>query len=81
MAAFLALMTGITAFQAFDHVLVLTAGGPANATTTVVLESYKAAFQFLRFGYASAMSFFLFACIAAFGTCMVWLGNREERLQ
>lgn len=76
--AFLALMTGITAFQAFDHVLVLTAGGPANATTTVVLESYKAAFQFLRFGYASAMAFFLFACIAAFGGCMVWLRNREE---
>lgn len=76
-SAFLALMTGITAFQAFDHILVLTAGGPANATTTVVLESYKAAFQFLRFGYASAMAFVLFAGIAAFGGCMVWLRNRE----
>jgi ABC-type sugar transport system permease subunit len=75
---FLAMMTGIIAFQAFDHILVLTAGGPANATTTVVLESYRNAFQFLRFGYASAMAFLLFVCIAAFGACMVWMRDREE---
>lgn len=74
---FLFLMTGIAAFQAFDQVLVLTAGGPANATTTVVLEAYRNAFQFLRFGYAAAMSFALFVVIGTLGLTMIILRERS----
>ncbi len=60
---FIVLMTGISAFQAFDQILVLTAGGPANATTTVVFEVYRNAFQYLKMGYASAMALLLFVAI------------------
>jgi ABC-type sugar transport system permease subunit len=60
---FVLLMTGIFALQAFDQVLVLTGGGPANATTTVVFEIYRNAFSFLKMGYASAMAFALFSVI------------------
>lgn len=75
--AFVMLMTGITAFQAFDQVLVLTGGGPARATTTVVLETYRSAFQFLRFGYAAAMAFLLFLIIAALGLTLIGLKQRD----
>lgn len=69
---FVAFMLSIAAFQTFDQVLVLTGGGPAGSTTTVVLETYKAGFQFLKFGYASAMAFALFAIIAVVGSVMLF---------
>ena len=53
----------IGAFQVFDQVYVMTRGGPANATTTLVHQIYKAAFVAFDMGYASAMSFVLFAII------------------
>lgn len=53
----------IGAFQVFDQVYVMTGGGPANATTTVVHQIYNAAFKALDMGYAAAMSFLLFAII------------------
>jgi ABC-type sugar transport system permease subunit len=78
---FAMLITGIAAFQAFDQVLVLTAGGPARASTTVVLETYRNAFEFLRFGYAAAMAFLLFVIIAGFGSALIRLRDPEARRQ
>lgn len=75
---FIMLMTGIVAFQAFDQILVLTAGGPAYATTTVVHEIYQNAFNYLKMGYASAMAFILFAVIAA---CSFALLRAQRRVQ
>lgn len=53
----------IGAFQIFEGPLVLTEGGPNNATLTYVLNLYNEAFRFIHFGYASAMAWFLFAVI------------------
>jgi multiple sugar transport system permease protein len=53
----------IGAFQVFDQVYVMTGGGPAGATTTLVHQIYNAAFKALDMGYAAAMSFVLFAII------------------
>jgi multiple sugar transport system permease protein len=53
----------IGAFQVFDVVYVMTGGGPANATTTLVHQIYNAAFKALDMGYAAAMSFILFGII------------------
>jgi multiple sugar transport system permease protein len=55
----------IGAFQVFEGPLVLTEGGPNNATLTYVLNLYNQAFRFINFGYASAMAWFLFAVIMA----------------
>lgn len=57
------IVTSIFALQVFDQVYVLTGGGPANATTTVVFHIWQNAFQYFRMGYASAMAFALFALI------------------
>jgi multiple sugar transport system permease protein len=45
----------IGVFQVFVVVLLMTRGGPANATQTIVFRIYETAFSFFRFGYASAM--------------------------
>jgi multiple sugar transport system permease protein len=55
----------IGAFQVFDQVYVMTGGGPANATTTLVHQIYNAAFKAFDMGYAAAMSFVLFLIILA----------------
>ena len=57
------IMTGIFSLQAFDQVFQLTAGGPADATITVVLQIYRQAFQFGQMGYACALAFVLFVVI------------------
>jgi multiple sugar transport system permease protein len=57
----------IGSFQIFGQVFVLTMGGPADATRTVVQHLYETAFQnFFHFGSASAMAWTLFAVILVF---------------
>jgi ABC-type sugar transport system permease subunit len=55
----------IGAFQVFDQVYVMTGGGPANATITLVQYIYNSAFKALDMGYAAAVSFILFVIILA----------------
>jgi multiple sugar transport system permease protein len=47
--------------RVFDHIFILTEGGPGFATETVSLYIYRTAFRFANFGYAAAMSFVLLA--------------------
>src|SRR5213076_504935 len=47
--------------RVFDHIFILTEGGPGFATETVGLYIYRTAFRFSNFGYAAAMSFVLLA--------------------
>lgn len=46
----------IDAFALFDLVFVLTGGGPANSTQVMGYYLYMSAFQFLEYGYASALA-------------------------
>lgn len=46
----------VTGLQAFDLVYVLTKGGPANSTSTVVFYIYQQAFGFNHYGYAAALT-------------------------
>ncbi|TCO54758.1 carbohydrate ABC transporter permease [Actinocrispum wychmicini] len=49
-------VSAVTGLQAFDLVFVLTKGGPANATSTIVFYIYKQAFTFGNYGYAAAIT-------------------------
>ena len=63
---FFVLVIGIiNSFQVFDQALVMTNGGPANATNTIVFNIYRYGFQFFQMGYAAAMAWVLFAIIFA----------------
>ena len=62
-AAFIIVIATIGALQVFGSIFILTGGGPVNSTTTVVYQIYSEAFNFGRFGYASALSILFFAII------------------
>jgi multiple sugar transport system permease protein len=61
---FVLVLSIINAFQVFTSVFVMTGGGPANSTLTVVMYLYQAAFQHQDMGAAAAMAYCLFAILA-----------------
>lgn len=69
-------LTVISSFQVFDQALVMTNGGPANATNTIVLYIYQNGFQFFRMGYASAIAWVLFGVIFLFTLFQMRLQGR-----
>ena len=75
---FVALMTMIGYFQVFAEPYVMTQGGPANRTLSVVLLMYEEGFRWWNMGYASAMAFVLFALILA-GTALQLLLRRRAQ--
>ena len=54
----------IGALQMFVQSWILTQGGPLDSTLTVVYLIYLNGFEYLKMGYAAAMSMILFALIA-----------------
>jgi multiple sugar transport system permease protein len=53
------LVAGGSAVMTFIAPFILTGGGPANATTTLMLYMYRVGFQNFQFGYATALGTFL----------------------
>ena len=60
---FLLVMGLIWNFQLFDAVYMLTGGGPANTSATVVWYVYRNAFHFENLGYAATMGILLLVVI------------------
>ncbi|GII85142.1 sugar ABC transporter permease [Sphaerisporangium siamense] len=71
---------GIAALDVFAIVWVMTAehGGPDHATTVMAAEIYRNAFQYFKFGYASAMGVVLFFFTVAFAAVALRLSRRER---
>ncbi|MBB1483109.1 sugar ABC transporter permease [Tessaracoccus sp. MC1865] len=69
-------ITIIQAFQIFNQPYVMTAGGPGNATVTVVMDVYQKAFQGGQLGAAAAPAMILFALILVV-TALQWLGQKK----
>ncbi len=60
---FVLVISLINSFQVFDQVWVMTGGGPAGSSSVVVEQIVRHAFSYQQMGYASAMSWLLFAVI------------------
>lgn len=60
---FLMIISTIGTFQAFNHIYIMTAGGPLGATRTVTMFVFQNFYDFTRVGYASALAFILFFII------------------
>ena len=58
---FVAVVTTIGYFQLFAEPYVMTQGGPANSTLSVVLLMYEEGFRWWNMGYGAAIAFVLFA--------------------
>ncbi len=59
----------IGAFRTIDHIVVMTRGGPDNATSLLLFHLYQVGFSFWDTGYAAAITAVLLAILAslAFG--------------
>ncbi len=69
----------ISSFQVFDQVYVMTGGGPAGATSVMVELIYKNAFSYFQMGYASTISWILFALIFAVTVAQQLLQKHVDR--
>lgn len=68
----------IRAFEVFDHIYVLTGGGPGTATFTLVQYIYRTGFELNQFGLASAASLALFVIIFSLTALQYLLGRVRE---
>ena len=62
---FVTVLTTISYMQVFIPMQVMTRGGPLNSTRTIVLHIWDQAFQYLKMGYASALSVILMLMLLA----------------
>lgn len=60
---FASVITGIGYLQLFEEPFVMTGGGPLDRTLSVTMYVYQQGFNFLNFGYASAVAYALFVAI------------------
>ncbi|MEU7749525.1 sugar ABC transporter permease [Nonomuraea sp. NPDC049158] len=60
---FVLVIETISAFQTFDTVYVMTGGGPARATYTLIYGIYDHGFRSFDFGYAATWGMVLFALV------------------
>ncbi|MFB9965563.1 carbohydrate ABC transporter permease [Sinosporangium siamense] len=60
---FVLIIETITAFQVFDTIYVMTGGGPARASYTLIYGIYEQGFRFFDFGYAATLGMVLFAVV------------------
>lgn len=68
----------IDVFNMFDNVQIMTGGGPAGSTETMVLYAYEQAYTFLDYGYAIALSCLTFLCVFILTVIQLSLGDDKE---
>jgi multiple sugar transport system permease protein len=73
---FVVVITLIGYFQLFAEPYVMTQGGPAHATLSLVLLMYLEGFRWWNMGYAAALAFVLFAIILVLTLAALGLRGR-----
>lgn len=73
---FLVVVQTISALQAYDQINVLTQGGPAGSTRTLLYLYYQAAFDSFQIGEASAVAITLIVACVALSMLSFWIGRR-----
>jgi multiple sugar transport system permease protein len=80
-ALWFVVITGvINSLQIFEPMYVVTQGGPARSTTSVVMLVLEQAFHLSRFGYGAAVSFILFLIIAVLSLTLFIFSRRRQML-
>ena len=76
-----AVMSSIAATKVFEEVFLMTQGGPADSTRTVVYYVYDLAFQELEISYACSAGLALFLVVLVLGLLQQGLKAGGTRLQ
>ncbi|WP_438447659.1 carbohydrate ABC transporter permease [Gorillibacterium sp. sgz5001074] len=69
----------IGSLQAFDMIMVMTAGGPAHATDVISTHMYNMSFLSMKYGYGSSIGAFLVVLCLVATVFINYLFNRLER--
>lgn len=69
----------IGSLQAFDLVMVMTAGGPAHATDVISTHMYNSSFLSFKYGYGSAIASFLVILCLVFTASINTIFNKLEK--
>ncbi len=78
---FVMLVTSILAFRLFDQVQIMTQGGPNDATTTVMYEAVKAAFEQQKMAKGAAMTVVFFLIVLGITTMQRVLVKEEKTFE
>jgi multiple sugar transport system permease protein len=78
---FLIVITSIDALQAYDQIQVLTQGGPAGSTRTMLYFYYQTAFEEFNMGKATATAILLVVITAAFSLLQFIFSKRWVHYQ
>lgn len=78
---FVMLITSILAFRLFDQVQIMTQGGPNDATTTVMYEAVKAAFEQQKMAKGAAMTVVFFLIVLGITTMQRVLVKEEKTFE
>jgi len=71
------LIRGVEMFKLLDIAVVVTGGGPGQATETITMYAYQVAIKNFDLGYASALSYVLLALVVVTSTIFVRLVGRR----
>jgi multiple sugar transport system permease protein len=66
----------VNSFQTFIPALIMTDGGPENATLFAVLNIYRQGFQYFNMGYAAALAWELFVIVVGFTIAQFFISQR-----
>jgi len=72
---FMMLLQIIGTFQIFEHIYLITGGGPGGSTATVVYNIFETGFMRSQYGIASAKSIILVAIVL----CLAFVKNKVEK--
>lgn len=75
---YIVVITTINSFQCFALIQLLTSGGPAYSTSTVMYYLYEQAFTYYNYGYANAMGVILALIIAIFSALQFRVMRSDE---
>lgn len=70
-------ITTIGSFKVFDHIYLMTGGGPENGTLVLAFYIYQQGFQFFNVGYASALAMVMFVIVLALTIVQLALRRRD----
>jgi multiple sugar transport system permease protein len=76
-----ALIRSMDLLRYIDHLMVTTAGGPADATKIVGIRIYEEAFRFFRLGYASALGLAMVFVTIVLGRLFVNVLGRDQEME
>jgi sn-glycerol 3-phosphate transport system permease protein len=71
----------INAVRMVDHIVVLTRGGPDNASTLLLYHLYEVGFKFWDTGYAAALTMVLLALLATVALVQFFVLDRKVHYQ